>query len=1161
MNVSLRQVSLDDKYTSNDGPIYLTGSQALLRLAMHQLRRDELARLDTACFISGYRGSPMHNVDRELWRAGRFVEGERIHFQPGVNEDLAATSCWGSQQSATFPEAKYDGVFAMWYGKGPGLDRSIDAIRHGHLAGASTHGGVLVAVGDDPAMKSTDVPAASETMFADLIMPMLYPATVQEIIDYGLLGWEMSRFSGAWTGFKMMADTVDAAAVVTADPQRLAIVRPNFEFPPDGVHIRAGDNWVLQEERLRRYKIPAALAFARANEINRRVIDGPKRRFGIISSGKAAMDVRQALNELGLDRQKAAEIGISFLKIGMPFPLDQETVRNFADGLEEILVVEEKRRFLESRVRDALYDMPEGRRPRVLGRHDEGGEIQLPECGEFGSEEVARVVARRIAPFHTSDRITARLAFLDRKAGLAGGRDDLSVVRIPYFCSGCPHNSSTRVPDGSRAQGGVGCHYMATYMERNTGAHTHMGGEGANWIGHQPFTKTSHVFQNLGDGTYYHSGLLAIRACVAAKVNITYKILFNDAVAMTGGQPIDGPLSPMSISRQVHAEGVRRIVVVSDEPKKYPNRSDFAPGTTFEHRRNLDQVQRSLRETPEVSVLIYDQTCAAEKRRRRKRGEMVDPTRRVFINHRVCEGCGDCSRTSNCLSVLPLETPFGRKRRIDQSSCNKDYSCAEGFCPSFVNVIGAKPRRATAETAPPAHLGRLPEPAFPDLDACESWNILVTGIGGTGVVTIAALVTMAAHMEDKAFSTIDQFGMAQKGGAVTSHVRIAASEDALGAMRLSSGSADLILGCDSLVTGGELALTTIDPDRTHVVLNSNQAITGQFAMNPDLDFPEQALLNRIAAEAGEGKLDALNATRLATALLGDSIATNLFMLGFAYQKGLVPVTAAAIFRAIELNGLAVEMNKDAFEWGRHTANDPDAVMELAGLGAAPTAGGALPETLDALIEHRVADLTAYQNAAYAGRYEKLARRVEAAEQATGSDRGLTQAVARNLYKLMAYKDEYEVARLYSDPAFRRELEAQFEGAERLELLLAPPILSRPDPATGRIAKRTFGPWIFPALGFLAALKTLRGTPFDPFGRTDERRSERALISEYEAMVEELIGGLTADNLGLSVAIAEVPAMIRGFGHVKNENVVSARAEWASLMQSWRDGEPLPQAAE
>jgi indolepyruvate ferredoxin oxidoreductase len=841
----------------------------------------------------------------------------------------------------------------------------------------------------------------------------------------------------------------------------------------------------------------------------------------------------------------------------MPYPLDGEAVRNFADGLDEVLVVEEKRRFLEEGVRDALYDLPERRRPRVIGRHDEAGRMLLTECGEFGPDEIARVLARRIAHFHDSGPIQSRLMLLDAKAERMARRTALSVVRTPYFCSGCPHNTSTRVPEGSQAQGGVGCHFMATYMERSTGAHTHMGGEGANWIGNAPFTHTPHVFQNLGDGTYYHSGLLAIRACVAAKVNITYKILFNDAVAMTGGQPHDGPLTPMAISRQVQAEGVGRVVVVSDQPEKYPVGADFAPGTEFRHRRELDEVQRSLRETPGVTVLIYDQTCAAEKRRRRKRGDMADPPRRMFINHRVCEGCGDCSRTSNCLSVLPLETAFGRKRQIDQSSCNKDYSCAEGFCPSFVNVIGGRPRRLAGAREVPPELARLPEPKLPELRDGECYNLLVTGIGGTGVVTISALLTMAAHLEGMAPSTIDQFGMAQKGGAVTSHVRIARDAATLGAMRLNAASADLLLGCDSLVTGGELALGTIDPGRTRVVLNTHQAITGQFAIDPDLDFPGRPLLARIEAEAGPGRFEPLDATRLATALMGDAIASNLFMLGYAWQKGWVPVSAPAIERAIELNALAVAMNKEAFAWGRRAAHDLAAVQALAVQAPEP-----VPATLADLVRHRAAALAQYQDAGYAARYEALVKRVAAAEagKAKGAS-GLAETVARGLYKLMAYKDEYEVARLYAEPSFRAGLNAQFEGVERLELLLAPPLLSRPDPLTGRTTKRTFGPWIFTALAVLARCKRLRGSAWDVFGYSAERRAERALIGEYVTIVEELIGRLNHDNHALAVQLAAVADSIRGFGHVKAANVAQARGEWARLLDAWRRDGAISQAAE
>ena len=1158
--MALAAVTLDDKYLLEEGRVHITGSQALVRLAMMQFLRDKAAGLNTACFISGYRGSPMHNIDKELWRVGGLLEDRHIHFQPGINEDLAATACWGCQQSSMFGDARYDGVFAMWYGKGPGLDRSLDAIRHANLAGTSKHGGVLAVVGDDHAMKSTDVPATSEPTFQDLMMPVLYPATVQEVVDFGLIGWAMSRFSGCWTGYKVTADTVDTAASIGADIGRPELVMPNdVEFPSDGVHMRIGDFWYHQEERLRRYKIPAALAFGRANGVNRVAIESPRPRFGLIASGKAYIDTRQALHELGIDSRMAAELGITLLKIGMPHPLDLDMVRDFADGLEEVFVVEEKRRFIETQVKDALYALPDSRRPRVVGHYDEHGRQLIASIGETDPEQVTRAIARRVEPFHTSDRITARLAFIEAKAKAAAEREALKVTRLPYFCSGCPHNTSTKVPEGSRAHGGVGCHFMASYMDRNTWAHTHMGGEGANWIGQAPFVESNHVFQNLGDGTYYHSGLLAIRAAIAANVNITYKILFNDAVAMTGGQPVDGPLTPDMIARQVYEEGIRKIVVVSDEPDKYPVGVSFAPGTTIEHRRALDRVQRECRDWPGVSVIIYDQTCAAEKRRRRKRGLMVDPPKRIFINHRVCEGCGDCNAKSNCLSVLPLDTEFGRKRQIDQSSCNKDYSCVEGFCPSFVGVIGGKPRRIAARAEAPAHLTDLPEPAVPAIADGETYGVLVTGIGGTGVVTIGALLTMAAHMEGKAFSTVDQFGMAQKGGAVTSHIRIANSADDIHAARLNTGGADLLLGCDSLVTGDALALDTMAAGKTRAVINTYQAITGHFTRDPDLQFPGAEVTHRIRQVLDDQNVDFLDATRIATGLLGDSIATNLFVLGYAYQKGLVPVTADGIARAIELNAVAVSMNQQAFDWGRRAAVDLDTVTEIA---LKPTRAPDISTSLEALIDRRVQDLTAYQDTAYAERYRNLVGRVQSAEadRAPGMT-GLAEAVARYAYKLMAYKDEYEVARLYTDGRFVSELKERFEGDYKLQFNLAPPLFAPRDQETGLLTKRAYGPWILPAMRLLAGFKRLRGSAFDPFGYTAERKQERQLIADYEATVAELIAGLTHDNHALAVQIASIPERIRGYGHVKERHLTEAKAHEADLLAAWRRPDAMPSAAE
>ena len=1151
--MQLAAVSLDDKYESREGRIHITGSQALVRLAMMQCIRDRAAGLDTASYITGYRGSPMHNIDKELWSANRFLAGANIHFQPAINEDLAATAIWGTQQATAFGDCRHDGIFSMWYGKGPGLDRSMDAIRHGHMAGSSRHGGVLVMVGDDHALTSTDAPAAHEFAFVELMMPFLYPSNVHEVLSYGLHGIALSRFSGAWVGYKAVPDTVDASAPLTADPFDPAIVVPvEFEMPSGGLNLRIPDFWYQMEPRHRNYKLDAAVAYARANRLNRVTLASRRPRYGIVTTGKAWNDVRQALVDLGIDDRTADDIGITVLKLAMPYPFDAQTVRDFADGLEEIFVVEEKVTLSELQVRNALYPLPDGRRPRVIGQKDEAGRVLLPGFPEVSPDDVARALATRIAHFHTSSAIDDRIAFIEAKAAQTRARKALDIARTPYFCSGCPHNTSTRVPEGSRALGGVGCHFMATYMDRGNVTHTHMGGEGANWIGQTPFVETGHVFQNLGDGTYYHSGLLAIRACVAAGINITYKILFNDAVAMTGGQPHDGPLDPPAISRQVRGEGVETIWLVSDEPEKYGSASRLAPGTRIAHRRELDRIQRELREVPGVSVLIYDQTCAAEKRRRRKRGAMVDPDRRAFINHRVCEGCGDCNEKSNCLSVLPLDTEYGRKRRIDQSACNKDFSCVEGFCPSFVSVQGAKPRRGGARIEVPAGLAALPEPERPRLGDGRVFSMLVAGVGGTGVVTIGALVTMAAHLEGIAFSTVDQFGMAQKGGAVTSHVRIAAHSDDMRAIRLNAGAADLVLGCDSLVASGDLALNVMHPQRTRVIVNTHEQITGQFARNPDLQFPTDSIVGRIRGAAGDGNLQLVDATRIATRLLGDAIGSNLFLLGFAYQQGRVPVSGTAIERAIELNGVAVEMNREAFRWGRRAARDLKAVEGLA-LQGDEGLEPAAPKSLDEFIERRAADLTAWQHAAWASRYRELVERVREAERALGAGEALTDAVARYAYKLMAYKDEYEVARLYTDGAFRERLAASFEGDLRLTFHLAPPVLARRDPVTGEPRKRTFGPWMWRVLGLLAKMRFLRGTPFDPFGRTAERRMERRLIDQYFETVEELVAGLRPENVALAIEIVSVPEQIRGYGHVKQRNVAEAEAAKTALIERWRTG--------
>lgn len=1156
--MTLAAVSLDDKYALESGRVFLNGTQALVRLPMMQRRRDAAAGLETGCFVSGYRGSPLGGLDQAMWRAKRFLKGHDIHFQPGVNEDLAATAIWGSQQIHLFGEAVNDGVFGLWYGKGPGVDRSGDALRHANLAGTSRHGGVLALAGDDHTCKSSTTAHQTEYAFMDYGMPVLNPSGVQEFLDLGLHGWAMSRYSGCWVAFKVVAETVDSSASVHVDPHRVRIVMPtDFEMPEGGLNIRWPDPPLAQEMRLHKHKLYAALAYARANNLNRAVIDGPKRRFGIVTCGKSYLDVRQALDDLGIDEAYAKDIGLSIYKVGMTWPLERDGVRRFAEGLEEILVVEEKRALIENQLKEQLYNWNADVRPRVIGKFDEEGEWILPSADELTPARIARIIARRIRRFHTSPRIEDRLAFLNAKEA-ALEKYAAPLTRVPYFCPGCPHNTSTKVPDGSRAMAGIGCHYMAQWMDRRTDTFTQMGGEGATWIGQAPFSKTKHIFQNLGDGTYYHSGVLAIRAAVAAGVNMTYKILYNDAVAMTGGQPVDGPLDVPMIAHQLAAEGVRQIVIVSEEPLNYPTAGAFPPGTRVEHRDRLDAVQREIREVPGVTAIVYDQTCAAEKRRRRKRGLMPDPPKRVFINEAVCEGCGDCGVQSNCLAVVPVETEFGRKRAIDQSSCNKDFSCLKGFCPSFVTVHGGRPRRRKASAAEFA--GALPEPRTPSCR--EPYGILVTGVGGTGVVTIGALIGMAAHLEGKGCSVLDMTGLAQKGGAVFTHIRVAEIPEDIHAVRVAAGGARLLLGCDIVVAGAFDSLAKIEAGATRAVVNSHVAMTGEFTRQPDLEFPAARLAEAIEAATGKGASDFIDATRIATALIGDSIATNLFMLGYAFQKGLVPVGGEAIERAIELNEASVEANKRAFLWGRRMAADRDAVERLVDEAAPEPASHRATTKLEDIVATRMDFLTDYQDAAYAERYRALVERVRAAEaKATPGREGLAAAVARYYFKLLAYKDEYEVARLYSNGDFIKRVEAQFEGDYRLEFHLAPPLVAERDPDTGHLKKRRFGQGMLRAFGVLARLKRLRGGPFDVFGYSAERRLERQLIRDYEGMVEEIDGRLDHDNHGLAVEIASLPEHIRGFGHVKDTHLAAARKREGELLAAFRAPAARPTAAE
>lgn len=1142
---SARKVSLDDKYALDTARAYMTGIEALVRLPMLQHQRDQQRGLNTAAFISGYRGSPVGGVDQAMWKAKPWLEKHNVHFQPGVNEDLAATSVWGSQQTNLFAGAKYDGVFGMWYGKGPGVDRSMDVIKHANAFGTSKYGGVLAVAGDDHACKSSTLPHQSEHMFIGASVPVLSPCNVQEVLDLGIFGWELSRYSGCWVALKAITENMDSAISADIDPNRIQIVIPeDFQLPEDGVHARWPDKPLEQELRLNKFKIYAAREFARVNGLNKVVLDSPRARFGIVSSGKAYLDVMQALEDIGITADVAADIGLRVYKVGMSWPLEPVTTHVFAEGLEEILVVEEKRSIIEDQLTGQLYNNPVHARPRVIGEFDDEGRDLLPNLSELTPAMVALAIASRVKRFYQSEVMDKRVAWIEKKElSLAIPRD--SLERVPHFCSGCPHNTSTKVPEGSRALGGIGCHYMATWMpDRETHTFTQMGGEGATWIGQAPFTETPHVFQNLGDGTYFHSGILAIRAAVSSGVNITYKILYNDAVAMTGGQPIDGSLSVEDLIYQVKGEGVRRIALVSDEPEQWRGQFGAIGGYTLHHRDELDALQRELREYQGTSIIVYQQTCAAEKRRRRKKGVLIDPPKRLFINDAVCEGCGDCSIKSNCLSILPVETQLGRKRKIDQNSCNKDYSCANGFCPSFVSVIGGSLRKPTVCNHSEYLLfDPLPEPVLPALD--RPWNTVVTGVGGTGVLTITALVAMAAHIEGKGCATMNQTGLAQKFGAVVSHVRVAKTQDDITAVRIPAGEADLLLGCDLVVTTSYESMGKVAQGRSHAVVNDAEVPTSSFILNPDEQFPTQSMKDKILAEVGEDGCHFIDSTAVATALLGDSIGSNLFVLGFAWQRGLVPVSAQALDEAIELNGVAVEFNKQAFLWGRRCADQPEKVM---GLIAADESEPS-PASLSEILHDRKNRLIRYQNEAYAIAYADQLEIIRAVDPRAEQANSIAEIAASHLYKLMTYKDEYEVGRLYSDGEFLEKLQQQFEGNFELRFNMAPPLFSKRDPHTGHLIKREFGPWMMKSFQLLSKLRCLRGTALDLFGYTQERKQERADIGEYTELLAVLMAGLTQENYEVARQLADLPAQLRGFGHVKDQNRARlARRKQALLAQ-------------
>ncbi len=1171
---ALATVTLDDKYSLDMGSAFMSGVQALVKLPMLQRQRDAMQGKNTAGFISGYRGSPLGTYDQALWKAKPYLQAQNIVFQPGVNEELAATALWGTQQLGFAPPGsnKFDGVFGIWYGKGPGVDRCSDVFKHANMAGTTPWGGVLAVAGDDHVAKSSTAAHQSDHIFKACGTPVFFPSSVQEILDLGLHAIAMSRFSGVWSGMKTIQEIVESSATAVIDPSRVNIVIPEFDMPDGGLHIRWPDTALAQEARLFDYKWYAALAYVRANRLNHNVIEGENDRLGLIASGKAFNDTRQALLDLGLDDATCRRIGIRLHKVAVVWPLDAQLTREFATGLQEILVIEEKRQVIEYQLKEELYNWRADVRPNVLGKFNDmsrdgaadslfggGGEWAMPNPSantllranaDLNPALIAKAIAQRVLKLgvdaDTASRIHAQLALIQAKEQ-AMTAITVQADRQPWFCSGCPHNTSTQVPEGARAMAGIGCHFMTLWMDRSTYGFTQMGGEGVPWVGQQPFVNDTHMFANLGDGTYFHSGILAVRQSVAAGVNITYKILYNDAVAMTGGQRVgerpEGH-SVLQIAQSMKAEGAQRITVVTDEPEKYAG-ADLVSGVTVFHRDALDRIQREMRDIPGCTVIIYDQTCATEKRRRRKRGTLVDPALRVLINDLVCEGCGDCGVQSNCLSVEPLETEFGRKRTINQSTCNKDTRCLKGFCPSFVTVEGGQLKKKTkGATRMPLPALALPEPRLPDLQ--QPWGAVVAGVGGTGVITIGQLLGMAAHLEGKGIVTQDAAGLAQKGGATWSHVLIAQRQEDIRTTRVSLAAADLVMGSDPLVTAGKETLQRMRAGRTHVALNAHSTPTAAFVRNGNWQNPSEACIAEIEQVVGAEGLGMFDADRVATQVLGDSLFVNPMLLGFAWQKGWIPLGLDALMRAMELNAVAVEQNQTAFAWGRHCAAHGDAVQAM--LAPAQVVQFHKPAGLDAVIERRVAFLTDYQNAAYAQRYLAVVQRVRAAETALHHTQ-LTDAVARNLFKLMAYKDEYEVARLHTNPTFLQKVKDMFEGDYTLNYHLAPPLLAQRNDK-GELTKQKFGSWMLMGFQCLKHLKVLRGTVWDVFGYTEERRMERALIDQYIDTLDMVLAKLDPHHHALAIELARIPEQIKGFGHVKARHVAAARQKWETLKAQW-----------
>jgi len=1149
--IELRKTTLDDKYEKLDMPCLISGPQALVRMIIAQRRRDEIAGLNTGGFVSGYRGSPLGYVDQTMWDAEKWLKSNNIIFQPGINEDLAATAVWGTQQLNSIKNVKVDGVFSLWYGKGPGVDRSGDAFKHGNYSGTHPHGGVLVLLGDDHPGKSSTVAHHSEQAMVAHQMPVIYPSSVHEYVRFGLFGWALSRYAGCWTAFKVVNESIEQTATVDGEFD-FPIVEPDKgELPPEGLYYRGVFSIARDEVIHKRYRLPLAQKFCRANKIDRVEFSTVRKKLGLVTAGKSYGDVLQALRYLGIDRKVAETIGLDVYKVGMIWPLEPEGMREFAAGFNELFFIEEKMAFLESQAANLLYN--DTNRPKIVGKYDEHGNFILPTDGLLEPLVIADAIATRLKKSgllteETENRLKVVNAL---QSFLKSQQDPSAPKRLPFFCSGCPHSTSTNVPDGSVAMSGIGCHGMAMWAKPGkTILGTHMGAEGVTWASLQHFTETKHIFQNLGDGTYYHSGLLAIRQSIAAKSNITYKILYNDAVAMTGGQPVDGPLTPAGIARQMLAEGVQRVVIVAEDPTRHSAKS-LPVGVSVYPRSELDSVQRVLRDIPGCTVLIYDQVCAAEKRRRRKRKIMDDPLTRVVINPEVCEGCGDCSAKSGCVSIEPFETALGRKRKINQSSCNRDLSCTNGFCPSFVTLIGAKPKKGEIANIDPSVFNKIPVQGVAPLSSL-GYGVMLAGIGGTGVVTVGSVLAMAAHLDGLQASAYDMTGIAQKNGAVLSHVRFGRSEDGpIPVQSIGVGEAQLVIGFDMVAALSDECFRTMS-DATKFIGNEHLQPTAAFTSSPDERLDFSAIENLISNRTGRNNAYYMNASEIASALCGDAIGTNFFMIGVAYQLGLLPLRKEAISRAIELNGVQVRFNITAFELGRlwaYNKQDIDNIMKSRRIVSYDSPK--IPVTIDEVIDDRYRRLVNYQNKTYADRYHSVISKILAIDRKIkGKEHKLTLAAAKTLYRLMAYKDEYEVARLHLDSNFNKTMLNDFEGNIKIRYNLAPPLFARRDKQTGHLIKNSYGSWVVLLFKLLAPLKLLRGSIFDLFGYTAERKMERALIVEYEKILADVADTLKSENYELACALVNAPSEIKGYGHVKEQSIAKVKVELERLTRQY-----------